>query len=91
MVGGLFNMSNDVHRFGSCPSFSIIFIQNSRYTLGYVFGDLLHKDLEEFVSDWNSHPIRKNRAVTTPHGCPIDIYDMPELYGKSYEAFMLHW
>lgn len=48
-----------------------------------MFGNLLHKDLEEFISDWNVHPIRKSHTVDTPHGRPIDIYDMPELYGMS--------
>ena len=48
-----------------------------------MFGNLLHKDLEAFVRDWNNHPIRKNHTVDTPHGRPIDIYDMPDLYGMS--------
>lgn len=54
-----------------------------RYTLGFVFGDLLRQDLDEFVADWNAHPIRLNKSTRSPHGRPVDIYDMPELhYGK---------
>lgn len=71
---------------------SRISFYNSRYTLGYVFGNLLQKDLEEFVSDWNTHPIRKNRAMDTPHGRPVDIYDMPELYGMpTLNTAMFDW
>ncbi|XP_065901982.1 uncharacterized protein [Dysidea avara] len=52
-----------------------------RYTLTFVFGELLQKDLNEFVAEWNSHPIRKNRHARSSHGCPDDIYDMPVLHG----------
>jgi len=52
-----------------------------RYTLGFVFGGVLRKDLDEFAADWNAHPIRHNHSTRSPHGRPIDIYDMPELYG----------
>jgi len=34
------------------------------------------------MSQWNAHPIRKNRRQETIHGCPDDIYDMPALHGK---------
>ena len=53
-----------------------------RYTLAFTFGRVLQKDLDAFVSDWNAHPIRRNRHSSSPHGRPDDIYDMPELYGK---------
>lgn len=52
--------------------------------MGYIFGSLLQKDLDEFVKDWNDHPIRRNRHTPSPHGCPNDIYDMPSLYGKHF-------
>ncbi|XP_065890187.1 uncharacterized protein [Dysidea avara] len=52
-----------------------------RYTLTFVFGELLQKDLNKFVAEWNSHPIRKNRHARSSHGCPDDIYDMPVLHG----------
>lgn len=52
-----------------------------RYTLAFTLGELLQKDLNLFVADWNSHPIRRNRNTpTSPHGCPDDIYAMPTLY-----------
>ncbi len=53
-----------------------------RYTLGFVFGYLLQKDLDDFVADWNTHPIRPNSNLASPHGCPSDSYDMPTLHGE---------
>ena len=55
-----------------------------RYALVFTLGNLLQKDLDEFVTQWNEHPIRKNRQTLSPHGCPIDIYDMPAVYGKDW-------
>lgn len=34
-----------------------------RFALAFSFGDLLQKDLDDFVNDWNSHLIRKNKHV----------------------------
>ena len=55
---------------------------NCRYTLGFVFGHVIQKDLDEFVADLNAHPIRPNRNLESPHGHLSDIYDMPTLYGE---------
>ena len=44
-----------------------------RYSLGYVYGSLLEKDLHSFVSEWNDHPIRRNSQASSPHGRPNDI------------------
>ena len=61
-----------------------IITSSLRYCLAYVFGDLLQKDIDEFVDDWNSHSIRKNRFSKGPFGRPTDMYDMPGQYGKYY-------
>ena len=58
-------------------------VHSYRFTLAFTFGNLLQRDLDAFVEEWNAHPIRKNRHAPSPHGCPNDIYDMPTLYGKS--------
>ena len=52
-----------------------------RFTLAFTFGDLLRKDLDDFMDDWNSHPIRKNKHVVSVNGCPDDIYEMPGVHG----------
>ncbi len=52
-----------------------------RYTLMFVFGELLYQDIKEFVYDWNNHLIRKNKLSTSPSGRPCDLYEMPEFYG----------
>ncbi|XP_065887587.1 uncharacterized protein [Dysidea avara] len=62
---GLYDHSNTIHR----------------YTLAFSFANLLQKDLDSFAADWNSHPIRKNRRIKSPHGCPDDLFDMPALQG----------
>ena len=55
---------------------------NCRYTLWFVFGHVIQKDLDEFVADLNAHPIRPNRNLESPYGRLSDIYDMPTLYGE---------
>ena len=47
-----------------------------------MFGSLLEQDLDAFVTEWNTHPIRPNVNTDSPHGPPDDIYDMPTLHGK---------
>ena len=45
-----------------------------RYTLTFKsLGNLLQKDLDEFVTQWNEHTIWKNCQTLSPHGCPINI------------------
>lgn len=53
-----------------------------------MFGRLLQNDLDDFVIDWNSHPIRPNSNLDSPCGCPSDIYDMPTLYGESLSVWL---
>ena len=56
--------------------------------MAFTLGELLQKDLNLFVADWNTHPIRRNRnAPTSPHGCPDDIYAMPTLYSKYFITY----
>ena len=49
-----------------------------------MFEKLLQQDIDEFVKDWNMHPIRKNKLSAGPWGRPNDMYDMPTLYGKTF-------
>ena len=37
--------------------------------------------MEEFMSDWNNHPIRQNAIRHTIVGIPTDLYEMPEQHG----------
>lgn len=43
----------------------MLMLISCRYTLGFVFGYLIEKDLSEFVEDWNNHPIRRNYTPLT--------------------------
>ena len=52
-----------------------------RFTLAFVFGRLIQQDMDEFMSDWNRHPIRPTRTADCPPGRPEDLYDMPEEFG----------
>ncbi len=57
-----------------------LFCNNScRHCLRYVFGSVLQQDLQEFVQDWNEHPLRKNNRVSSPHGM-IYLHSMVRLY-----------
>ncbi len=45
--------------------------------------EVVRREVEEFVTYWNTHHIRYNRAAYCPSGRPDDIFDMPSLYGMS--------
>ena len=47
----------------------------------FAFLPVLMRELEEFVSLWNSHHIRPTRLAACPSGRPDDMYDMPQLFG----------
>ena len=53
-----------------------------RKCLAFIGVPLLIKDLSEFVSQWNTHPIRHNNLSDCPSGIPVDMYEMPEEFGK---------
>lgn len=53
----------------------------TRHSLGYVFGPLIEKGLQEFQERWNNHAIRPNRLSGCPSGIPNDLYSLPELTG----------
>ena len=55
-----------------------------RYSLAYVYAQLLHQDLVEFVEIWNNHRLRKNRLANCPLGIPNDIHRLPHKYGMSH-------
>lgn len=52
-----------------------------------MFGSLLQRDLDAFVVEWNTHPIRPNPNVDSPPGRPDDIYDMPTIHGEVGDIF----
>ena len=72
---GLFNCENPLHQYVHVHYRAISYVHVHRYTLYLVFGTLLRCDMEEFVQDWNSHTIRKNKLSKSPSGSPHDLYD----------------
>ena len=58
-----------------------MYYNGTRYVLAFLFVPLLRKDLIEFMSDWNEHPMQKNRSVS-PSDRPNDLYSIPSIYGK---------
>lgn len=53
-----------------------------RKCLAYILVPLLEKEILEFQTLWNTHPIRRNKKSGTPHGIPDDLYLMPSEFGK---------
>ncbi len=43
----------------------------------YAFMDVLQKELDEIVVDWNY--VRKQRHLTSPCGIPEKLFKLPEL------------
>ena len=50
--------------------------------------NLIVTEFEDFVTYWNNHCIRKNSGTEAPSGIPIDMFDMPEEFGKNYNESM---
>ena len=48
----------------------------------FSFGPLLQLQLDNFVSEWNSHRIRKSNMAEVPPGIPDVLFNFPELHGK---------
>ena len=63
---------------GSKSSLCVIYY---RKLLAFTMGDLLKKEIDEFVVHWNSHRIRHSSTASSPGGIPNDLYDMPMEYG----------
>ena len=61
----------------------LIIVDNCRKCLRLAFMDVLQKELDEIVVDWNSHYVRKQRHLTSPCGIPEKLFNLPELYGNT--------
>lgn len=53
-----------------------------RTCLVYVMHKPLERDLDEFVEQWNSHVMRKNKLSGFPGGVPNELYECPSLQGS---------
>ena len=62
-----------------------------RQCLAFSFAKVLQQELDEFVSEWNSHRIRYNRRADCPAGIPDDLFDMPECVGTSSWLALCMW
>jgi len=49
----------------------------------FCFMHIIQKELQDFVTDWNSHRIRKTITSGCPGGIPNELYDLPHLEGFS--------
>ena len=49
------------------------------------------KDLNEFVLQWNTHPIWNNHLADCPSGIPVDMYEIPDAFGKHYKKFNYYY
>ena len=58
------------------------YMQICSHCLGFVYGDLIERSLDEFKSRWNTHTIRHNRLAGCPSGVPEDLYNLPEINGS---------
>ena len=48
----------------------------------FAFLLVVTKDLNQFVSFWNSHHIRPVWLASCPSGRPDDMFDMPQEFGE---------
>ena len=58
--------------------------------LKYCFMDIIKKDLQTFMQQWNCHLVRKEKNSDLPAGKPEIMHFAPEIFGsKSYELPVL--
>ncbi|XP_041364959.1 uncharacterized protein LOC121380210 [Gigantopelta aegis] len=46
----------------------------------FCFSNLVQNDLDRIVTVWNSHRIRPSKNENVPHGRPMVLYSMPEVF-----------
>ena len=51
----------------------------------YCFGKIIQRELDDFVTEWNSHRIRLSKMVEAPSGVPNVLFSYPELHGILYK------
>ena len=54
----------------------------------YVFGPLLQKELDQYVTEWNHHAIRHSNMAEVPHGVPSVLYNYPSINGGFTHDFV---
>ena len=52
--------------------------------LAVVLSSIIQRELDDFVSYWNSHSIRPNRLAECPSGRPDDLFEMPQEFGRIF-------
>ena len=52
----------------------------------FSFGPLLQLEMDNFVSEWNSHRIRKSNLAEVPSGISNVLFHFPELHGKFFKS-----
>ena len=50
-------------------------------SIRFAFGQLIQKELDDFVKEWNHHHIRSSSMAETPSGKPEVLYNFPALHG----------
>ena len=58
-------------------------------SLTETLNDLIVTELEDFVTYWKNHCIRKNSGIEAPSGIPTDMFDMPEEFGTNHCTFCI--
>ncbi len=53
------------------------------HAVRYVYLPLLRQQLQEVITAWNTHYIRRSRTASSPAGKPDVMFHMPEIYGTT--------
>lgn len=57
-----------------------------RDAIRFCFGNLISRELEEFMVTWNHHRIRQSNMAETPGGIPDILYHIPEESGIKHHC-----
>ena len=49
----------------------------------FCFESIIEQELQDLVTEWNSHRIRSSKMAEVPAGKPDVLYHFPELHGKN--------
>lgn len=79
------SLFKDLQRMGAFDNSDCVHIE----ALRFCFTQLIQRDFDQTVQEWNQHCIRRQNNIESPHGKPDLMYYVPEMYDCEEEKMPL--
>ena len=81
---GHFSSHLEYHKYVASTCYHHCFVLRlliCRDAVRFSFGPLIQKELDQFVTEWNNHRIRRSNMAEVPNGIPEVLFNFPNLKG----------